>query len=140
MRRGKLIMLLLGIAWPMSSVAQESAAPAFKTIRYEEDYSYLRDKTRQRELLDTIKFIPLSSDRLAYLTLGGEIRERYEYFHNSLWGQGPQDENGYLLQRFMLHANVHLTDSFRLFTEFKSGLEEGRTGGPRPTDRDDFDL
>src|SRR4051812_12420370 len=40
----------------------------------------------------------------------------------------------------MLHANVYLTDWWRLFSEFKSGLEEDRVGGPRPTDRDDFDL
>src|SRR5204862_7154689 len=29
---------------------------------------------------------------------------------------------------------------FRIFTQFKSSLEDGRNGGPRPTDRDDFDL
>ena len=40
----------------------------------------------------------------------------------------------------MIHADAHLGDYFRVFTQFKSGLEEGRNGGPRPTDRDDFDL
>src|SRR2546429_6534930 len=40
----------------------------------------------------------------------------------------------------MIHADAHLGDYFRVFTQFKSGLEDGRTGGPRPTDRDDFDL
>src|SRR5438874_3230164 len=140
MGRGTFIITLLGIAVAIASVAQDQPAPAFKTVRYDEDYSYLRDETRQTELLDTIKYIPLSSDRSAYVTLGGEIRERYEYFHNSLWGQGPQDKDGYLLQRLMLHANVHLADWFRLFGEFKSGLEEDRAGGPRPSDRDVFDL
>jgi hypothetical protein len=140
MRHGKLIIAFLGIAWTITSSAQESAAPAFKTVRYEEDYSYLKDATNRSALGDAIKFIPLNRDRSSYLTLGGEIRERYEYFHNSLWGQGPQDKDGYLLERYMFHANAHLGDHFRLFTEFKSGLEEDRTGGPRPTDRDDFDL
>jgi hypothetical protein len=28
----------------------------------------------------------------------------------------------------------------RVFVQFKSGLENGRTGGPRPTDEDQFDL
>src|SRR6185369_967733 len=90
--------------------------------------------------LDPIKFIPFNTNGTSYLTLGGEIRERYEYFHNSSWGRGPQDDDGYLLQRYMVHADAHLSDFFRVFGQFKSGLEDGCTGGPRPTDRDDFDL
>jgi hypothetical protein len=45
-----------------------------------------------------------------------------------------------MLQRVMLHADVHLGPRVRVFTQLKSGLAEGRTGGPRPTDRDDLDL
>jgi hypothetical protein len=40
----------------------------------------------------------------------------------------------------MVHADAHFGDYFRLFTQFKSGREEGRNRGPRATDRDDFDL
>jgi len=40
----------------------------------------------------------------------------------------------------MLHADVHLGPRVRVFTQLKSGLEEGRTGGPRPTDKDELDL
>jgi hypothetical protein len=40
----------------------------------------------------------------------------------------------------MIHADAHFWDYFRVFTQFKSGLEDGRNGGPRPTDRNDFDL
>src|SRR5258708_32986336 len=115
-------------------------APAFKQLRYDENYSYLRDAPQKTDLLDPIKFVPLNESQSSYLTFGGEIRERYEYYRNSLWGRGPQDENGYLLERYMFHADLHLEDYFRIFTQFKSGLEEGRNGGPRPTDRDDFDL
>src|SRR2546423_7997668 len=25
-------------------------------------------------------------------SLGGDLRERYEYFHNAQWGQGPRSE------------------------------------------------
>jgi hypothetical protein len=76
----------------------------------------------------------------AYLTLGGELRERYEYLHNSQWGAGPQDRDGYLLQRYMLHGDLHLGNHVRFFGQLKSGLENGRTGGPRPTDEDRLDL
>src|SRR5207244_6570525 len=63
-----------------------------------------------------------------------------EYFANYNWGKGPQDNNGYLLQRYMVHADLHLGPDVRLFTQLKSGLEDGRNGGARPPDRDDFDL
>ncbi|HLP77194.1 MAG TPA: alginate export family protein [Candidatus Paceibacterota bacterium] len=114
--------------------------PPFKQLRYDEDYSYLKDASHRPDYSDPIKFIPLNTNGSSYLTLGGEIRERYEYYHNNLWGRGPQDTDGYLLQRYMVHADVHLGDHFRVFTQFKSGLEDDRNGGPRPTDRDDFDL
>ena len=114
--------------------------PPFKKLRHDESYEYLRDPSRRADYLDAIKFIPLNTNQDWYLTLGGEIRERYEYYHNSLWGRGPQDDDGYLLQRYMMHVDAHFSDSFRIFTQFKSGLEDGRNGGPRPTDRDTFDL
>jgi hypothetical protein len=123
-----------------SDVSAPPSGPPFKQLRYDEDYSYLRDTSRSTDLFDAIKFIPLSASGNSYLTLGGEIRERYEYYHNPLWGRGPQDQDGYLLQRYMIHVDVHLEDYIRVFTQFKSGLEEDRNGGPRPTDRNDFDL
>jgi len=123
-----------------AGAAPGSSPPSYKQLRYDESYAYLRDPALRSDYLDAIKFIPLNTNGSWQLTMGGEIRERYEYYHNSLWGRGPQDDDGYLLQRYMIHADAHLGDYFRVFTQFKSGLEEERTGGPRPTDRDEFDL
>lgn len=114
--------------------------PPYQHLRYEEDYSYLYDITRRTEPLDVIKYIHLNDKGDRYLSIGGEARERYEYYHNPTWGQEPQDDNGYLLQRYMLHADLHVSPYLRLFSQLKSGLENGRTGGPRPTDEDKLDL
>jgi len=114
--------------------------PAYKQLRYDEDYRYLRDPDRRQDLFDPVKLIELDDAGEVYLTLGGEARERYEYFHNSLWGQGPQDDDGYFLQRYMLHADFHVGPHVRLFSQLKSALEDGREGGPRPTDEDQLDL
>jgi alginate export protein len=103
--------------------------PAFKQLRYDESYAYLRDSSHHADWLDSIKFISLTTNGDWYLTLGGEVQERYEYYHKSAWGRGPQDDNGYLLQRYMIHADAHFGDNLRLFTQFKSGLEDGRNGG-----------
>ena len=139
-------LLVMGLAVCLTGSGQSTdstlptSAPPFKQLRYDENDTYLRDPARRADYLDFIKFIPLNRNGDWYLTPGGEIRERYEYYHNSLWGRGPQDDNGYLLQRHMIHADAHFGDYFRIFAQFKSGLEDGRNGGPRPTDRDDVDL
>ena len=125
---------------PAIDSAPSPSPPPFQKLRYDESYEYLRDPSRRSDYLDAIKFIPLNTNGDWHLTLGGEIRERYEHYQNNLWGRGPQDDNGYLLQRYMVHADGHFGENFRIFTQFKSGLEDGRNGGPRPTDRDDFDL
>src|SRR5882672_6078986 len=140
----RLLTAMLILAGLIRAEAEDVASvpppPSFKQLRYDENYAFLRDPQRRADYLDDIKFISFNTNGDRYLTLGGEIRERYEYYHNSLWGRGPQDDNGYLLQRYMIHADAHLGDYFRVFTQFKSGLEDDRNGGPRPTDRDDFDL
>src|SRR5437868_7974437 len=65
-------------------------------------------------------------------SFGGEFRETWERFHND-FGSSPADADGYLLQRFLLHADLHLGDHVRTFVELQSGLEYGRVGGPRPS-------
>ena len=74
------------------------------------------------------------------MSLGGEGRLRYEAVRNAAFGFGPQDENGYALQRYLVHADLRAGRHVRVFTEFQSGLEAGRTGGPRPTDEDRLEF
>jgi hypothetical protein len=107
--------------------------------RYDEDWSYLTDRTKKSDALDKLKHIPLSR-RGWYVSLGGEARLRYEYFSEFAFGAGPQDSNGYLLQRYLLHADWHLGKSVRVFTQLQSGIENGRNGGPRLTDEDRLEV
>ncbi|HEV2802265.1 MAG TPA: alginate export family protein [Pyrinomonadaceae bacterium] len=115
-------------------------APPFKQLRYEEDWSHLRDPSRRSAVQDKIKYIPLGDKEGWYLSIGGEARGRFERFANSSWGQDPEDNNGHLLQRYMLHADLRLGTRARVFAQIKSGLEDGRRGGARPTDEDKLDL
>ena len=140
-RRLRALLLLTWALAPTSVRADDPpAAPAYQQLRYEEDYRYLRDPSRRSDFLDRLKYIALTQGDESYLTLGGEARERYEYFHNSQWGAGPQDDSGYALQRYMVHADVHLGEHVRFFSQLKSGLEDGRHGGPRPSDEDRLDV
>lgn len=72
------------------------------------------------------------------VTLGGEIRQRYEYTHNPSFGDDPQDDAGVWLQRFTAHADVVVGDQLRVFTQLLSANELGREGGPSPVDEDRF--
>ena len=85
-----------------------------------------------------MRLIPGRDD--VYLTIGGEVREWVEGYQNELWGKTGYPTNVYLLQRYMLHADEHLTRYLRFFAQLKSGVESFRKGGPRPIDEDEFDL
>ena len=114
--------------------------PKYQKLRYEEDYRYLQDVSKRIDWFDPVKYVPLSEDGEYYLSLGGLIRERYEYIHNPLWGQDPQDKRGVFLERYTLHADVHVGAYVRVFGQLHSALESGRRGGPSPVDEDKLDL
>ncbi len=113
--------------------------PAFQTLRYNEDWSFLHDSSRRADWLDPVKFIPLDGTNV-YVSLGGEARLKYERYDEPVFNQQPADNDGFLLQRYLLHADAQLGSHFRAFGQVQSSLEDFRNGGPRPTDRDDFDL
>jgi hypothetical protein len=49
-----------------------------------------------------------------------------------MFGAGPQDHNGYVMNRVLPHFDSHAGRYFRLFTEFQFDYMDGRNGGPRP--------
>jgi hypothetical protein len=128
----------------MASAAAQEPAPVehedFKKLRYEEDYKYLADSRRRTNVWESIKYIPLGSLPGSYLSLGGEIRERYEYTRNPVWGEDPQDKRGVFLQRYNVHADLHLGKYIRIFSQLNSVLANGRAGGPSPVDESKLTL
>src|SRR5262249_5868896 len=107
---------------------------SYKSLRYDEDWSGLRNPDCRTEQFDVLKFIPMGEQ--AYASFGGEARLRYERYTNSGFGADPPTPSGYLLQRYLLHGDIHFSSTFRIFVQFQSGIESGRNGGPRPTDED----
>lgn len=136
--------VLFGIALTLMSSAHAvdatgAAFPPYQLNRADEDYRYLMDPARRSDLWDPVKFVPLSTSGSSCLSLGGEARERYEWFSHPNWGRDRQD-HGSLLQRYFLHADLVLGEQARLFTQLQSSMEDGRAGGPRPADEDELDL
>ncbi len=44
----------------------------------------------------------------------------------------PTFPYGYLLQRYLMHSDIHVGSRLRLWAELNSSLENGRVEGPRP--------
>jgi hypothetical protein len=127
------------VAQPAVESEQGSRRPEYRSMRYEEDWSVLRDRSLRTDFWDPVKYLQLSEDGW-FLSFGGEGRLRYEAVRNAAFGSGPQDEDGYLLQRYLFHADLRLGRHVRGFTEIQSGLEAGRTGGPRLSDEDPLEF
>jgi hypothetical protein len=118
-----------------------SGPPApYTPVRWSEDYRYLKDPARRTDLFDPLKYIQLNDAGDWYLSVGGQVRYRYELYNNNNFSAGPQDDTGYHLGRALLHADLHMGEMFRVFVQGKSALEDGRTGGARPSDKDTLDV
>jgi hypothetical protein len=124
-------------AGPPPSEPQRPALQIGNASRFNEDWSVLRgvDLSTTDDFWDRLKFIPLTTDGSVWLTIGGQARARGEYFRHFLFGSSkPEDTDAYLLSRFRLSADLHVTPYFRMFAEGKSAfaldreLEGGTTG------------
>jgi len=124
-----------------SNHAEAPAVPdrSYQLLRQDDDWSFLRDGSLQRDFWDPVKYIPLRNSRDWFMTIGGEAREVWEQIGNDSWGQQPY-MNAYLNQRYMLSFDLHYGSHLRTFFELKSGLNSFRFGGPRPIDEKKLDF
>lgn len=120
--------------------ANEYSRPSFEKFRFDESYNYQNAPAIRSNLFDRLKHIQLTNSGESYLSLGGSIRERYEYTSDPVFGDAPQDEDGVWLQRVNLHADLQLGRHLRLVGELTSALSEGRAEGPSPVDENKLDL
>lgn len=118
--------------------------PGFQTLRFQEDWSTLRghDLTQTGDMWDRIKFIPLSEDGSIWLSLGGQMQSRLEYWNDFAFGAPADPDDAFLLWRLLLHADLHVGEHFRVFVEGKSALATDRSlpGGKRTLDVDTLAL
>jgi hypothetical protein len=133
-------------AWAQAGQSDgEVKRPAYQVTRFDEDWSVLQgiDLGKTDDFWDRLKFIPLTAGPSVWLTLGGQVRERGEYFRQYLFGASqPKQSGGYLLSRYRLSGDLHVTRYVRLFAEGTSAfaLDRELTGGRTTAYVDEFDL
>jgi len=146
--RGAAWITLLLLLPSSAAFAEEVAAtgeippvpPAYKPLRFIEDYSCLSNSLNGTDWLDPIKYISLrTNDPYWYLTLGGELRERFEGNHDQNFGIGTVD-NSYWLQRVTLLGDLHLGERVRFFVEGISGVVAGESQPAPAVQKDPIDL
>jgi len=143
----KLGFLLLFVELASQVVAQDVTSssensyspPAYQVLRFRENYRCLADPSLRQDIFDPIKYMQLGADTNFFLTLGGEVRERFQGMHDPDFGiHGSHDD--YWLQRIALLTDFHPGERVRVFVEGISGLDEGNTLPAPPVQRDPADL
>jgi hypothetical protein len=114
------------------------SAQSFKLLRYDENYEYLKDSSDT--FYNKVKFLPLNNEKNIYLSFGGEARYEYVDFNNEDWGRLNLGHNNFFLQRYDLHADLHLGERVRIFSQMRSALQNGRKNGPRGIDEDELSI
>jgi len=83
------------------ATAENSNRPVYQLDRSEEDWSGLcRQINGRGELWDPVKCIGLGRP-FWYVSFAAELRGSYEVYRDYNWGSGPQDRNGYYLNRLI---------------------------------------
>jgi len=134
MLQKRTITLLLNICLVLTA----SQAQTFQPMRYDENYTDLRDSART--FYHRIKYDPLFDSGQVYASFGGGIRWEFDAFNNEDWGQFDAGKDNFFLQRYDVHADLHLGGRVRIYSELRSALENGRPHGPRPIDEDKLNL
>ncbi len=118
--------------------AAEPALPPIDPWRYSEDYSYLDDPARRTGAWgEAGKWIRLGES--ATLTLGAELRARYERYRNNEFGDATVPDEGYQLYRFLPYADLRLGRQVRAFGQLNlthAERDAGSIGPPDNTGRD----
>ncbi|WP_454760359.1 alginate export family protein [Caulobacter segnis] len=120
-----------------AGAAQAAEAPAFKPVRADEDYSYLRN-VADRTGLDPLRYIPLGDQ--VYLSLGGEARLRVDTADHPHFGLGGKESDTFALGRLLLSGDLHLGRTVRLYGELGVHRDIGMRGAAGPIDRDGLDT
>jgi hypothetical protein len=147
--RARFITAIMFLLLPQSVHAQESdgtastvlpTRPAILFNRWEEDWSVLADPRVPREPFDSLKYIPFSpDDPKTYLSLGADLRERFEGNDAAGFGISPNSNNDYLISRMEAHADLRIADQVQVFTQFESDYAPWKTM-LTPVDQDVLDL
>jgi hypothetical protein len=121
----------------LSLLAAGDARAEFFQLRYAEDFLAQREACGDGRGTACWKARPVASGMS--LSVGGDLRWRYEYAENPGYGADPQDRRGARLQRHSLFGDLRVGEHWGGFVQVGTSLANGRAGGPSPVDENRLD-
>ncbi|MBB3224622.1 alginate export family protein [Pseudoduganella umbonata] len=119
-------------------LAAGAALAQFRPLRFDDDFS-----AQRRECAGNNDGSACWKDRPigdhVRLSVGGDLRWRYEHTGNPRYGLERQDRRGVLMQRGSVFADLHLGAHWRGFAQLASSVTRGRAAGPSPVDENRLD-
>ena len=113
-------------------------APAYKFLRFDESYTYLKRPECPVDDFDAIKFRSLGIGD-ARISFGADFRVRMETGQDLRYYAAPPNTRNDVLQRYHGHVDLRIDDSLRFFGELKVAETAGRPV-PIPTYVDGLDV
>jgi len=138
-------VVVAALAVALAGRASAEDRPAYQPLSFTENWSVIENAPAESaDLFDPIKYIELDHTGWAWLSLGGQLRERVEAWNGFAFGAPPEadDDAVYLVSRLLTHADLHLGSHLRVFVEARSSLATDRdlVGGRRVLEVDEIDL
>jgi Alginate export len=119
------------IIFSMLVVSTTLAQCQINMVRYNDNFSNLKNDTIHARGFDNLKYISLFKN--VNISFGGEIREQYQYYENQNFGDVPSTftdaDAKQIWQRVMAHTNIELGNKVRIFAQLGSTF---RFGNPNP--------
>jgi hypothetical protein len=108
--------------------------------RWQEDWSVLANPDVPREPFDNLKYISLSDqDPRTYLSLGANLRERFESNDATSFGVGTNRKADYDISRLEADADLRVAGHLQFFTQIQSDYAIDKDVHT-PVDQDRLDL
>ncbi|WP_425605906.1 alginate export family protein [Paraburkholderia sejongensis] len=107
--------------------------------RWQENWGVLANPCVPRKPLDSLKYLPLSSDPSWYLSLGANLRERFELNNTPLFGLGAAQPDSWLIQRAQVHADARFGEHVQAFVQLTDARPFGKDS-VTPVDKNPLDL
>jgi hypothetical protein len=133
-RRRALVLLTFGLACLDARHAGAEGQPdPFRLVRSDETYDPRRLAPGVAPAPEPYKYLPLAEGGATWLSLGGELRERYEGMDAPRFGIGSRSDS-YVVQRMLFHADLHAGSHLRLYAELGDHRVFGRRTPITPVD------
>jgi hypothetical protein len=138
-KTGSIWLVFLG--WAASVWADDvPARPSVMFNRWQEDWSVLANPDVPREPFDELKYIPLSQDDPdTYLSLGANLRERFETNDAADFGTSGNHADDYLISRLEVDSDLRVAGQVQVFAQLQSDYAIGKNMHS-PVDQDRLDL